>query len=294
MGLPRRPQQQAKSDGDLRESGIEPVGPLPWGSHICLFFETPDDLLDTHAGYFRSGIERSEMCVWAVSEPITREQAIAALGSRVPDFDSYLERGQIELVSGYEWYLQGDDFAPERITAAWHAKLSEALERGYVGLRVSGNAFWFETELWPSFHEYELALDRSLDGQKMIVLCTYPLQRSRAVDLLEVTRAHQFSIARRNGRWEYLATPQLAAARAEMNDPNDIVGVLSGAFPGQDLLTPRERMMLAQIMIGSTSKEAARAMGISPRTAEFHRANILRKLGARNAAELLGKVLGGQ
>jgi DNA-binding CsgD family transcriptional regulator len=50
--------------------------------------------------------------------------------------------------------------------------------------------------------------------------------------------------------------------------------------------------MLAEIVRGASNKEAARALGISPRTAEFHRINIMRKLNARNAVELVGIVLG--
>jgi len=33
-------------------------------------------------------------------------------------------------------------------------------------------------------------------------------------------------------------------------------------------------------------------LGISPRTVEFHRANLMRKLGARNTADLVRRVLG--
>jgi DNA-binding CsgD family transcriptional regulator len=58
------------------------------------------------------------------------------------------------------------------------------------------------------------------------------------------------------------------------------------------LLTPRERAALAQIVKGASNKEAARVLGISPRTVEFHRTNILRKLNARNVVELVGIVLG--
>jgi len=56
-------------------------------------------------------------------------------------------------------------------------------------------------------------------------------------------------------------------------------------------LTPKERVALAQIIRGA-SKKAARTLGISPRTIDFHRANLLKKLGARNAADLVHKVLG--
>jgi len=56
-------------------------------------------------------------------------------------------------------------------------------------------------------------------------------------------------------------------------------------------LTPRERQVLAEIMAGASNKEAGRALGISPRTVEVHRARIMEKLGAKNAADLVRIVL---
>ena len=57
-------------------------------------------------------------------------------------------------------------------------------------------------------------------------------------------------------------------------------------------LTPRERQVLAEIMAGASNKEAGRTLGISPRTIEVHRARIMEKLSAKNAADLVRIVLG--
>ena len=62
---------------------------------------------------------------------------------------------------------------------------------------------------------------------------------------------------------------------------------LPRAFPGQELLTSRERDVLGQIAAGSSNKQAGRELGISPRTIEVHRARIMDKLGAKNAADLV-------
>ena len=64
-------------------------------------------------------------------------------------------------------------------------------------------------------------------------------------------------------------------------------------FPGQSRLTPREREVLTQIAEGASNKEAGRRLGISPRTVEVHRARIMEKIGARNAADLVRIVLSG-
>ena len=60
-----------------------------------------------------------------------------------------------------------------------------------------------------------------------------------------------------------------------------------------DSLTSRETTILTLILGGATNREAALSLGISPRTVEFHRANIMQKSGARNLAELMLMTLGG-
>jgi two-component system, LuxR family, response regulator FixJ len=78
-----------------------------------------------------------------------------------------------------------------------------------------------------------------------------------------------------------------AWSRRAKNDAN----TLPRSFPGQELLTSRERDVLSQIAAGSSNKQAGRELGISPRTIEVHRARILEKLGAKNAADLVRIVL---
>jgi DNA-binding NarL/FixJ family response regulator len=63
------------------------------------------------------------------------------------------------------------------------------------------------------------------------------------------------------------------------------------SFPSHHTLTPRERQVLAQITAGTSNKEGGQHLGISTRTFEVHRAHIMEKLGAKNAADLVRIVL---
>jgi DNA-binding NarL/FixJ family response regulator len=54
-----------------------------------------------------------------------------------------------------------------------------------------------------------------------------------------------------------------------------------------DLLTPRERQALQLAAEGHSNAEIAARLSISPRTAEMHRANALRKLGLKAQADLV-------
>jgi signal transduction histidine kinase len=200
-----------------RNTGIEPLGDMPWGTHVCLFYETKQDALDTLIPYFKAGLESRERCVWAVSDPIAEEEARAELMKSIPNAGPNLTDGAIEILPGEEWYMGGAGQGMESIVSGWHEKLARAIAAGYEGLRISGNAFWLQRGQWAAFAEYEHMLDRSLTGKPMIVLCTYPLDQSHAAEVLDVARAHEFTLARRHGRWERIETPELKQAKREIH-----------------------------------------------------------------------------
>ena len=52
-------------------------------------------------------------------------------------------------------------------------------------------------------------------------------------------------------------------------------------------LSAREREVLGLIINGLTNKEIGRALDVSPRTVETHRANLFAKLGAESLADLI-------
>jgi DNA-binding CsgD family transcriptional regulator len=82
----------------------------------------------------------------------------------------------------------------------------------------------------------------------------------------------------RNPGWEQ-------RPRAKASARTNAVMLSSGA--DQKPLTRREREVLSLISEGYSNKEGALRMNISPRTFESHRAEAMRKLGARNTADLV-------
>ncbi len=55
------------------------------------------------------------------------------------------------------------------------------------------------------------------------------------------------------------------------------------------ILSRREQEVLGYVLTGRTSREISDIISLSPRTVEFHRANIIAKLGASNMAELVAR-----
>lgn len=66
---------------------------------------------------------------------------------------------------------------------------------------------------------------------------------------------------------------------------------LIGDAPAAAALTPREQQTLQMVLRGRTTKEIAETQGISPRTAEKHRASLMAKLDVRSVAELMARAL---
>jgi DNA-binding NarL/FixJ family response regulator len=63
--------------------------------------------------------------------------------------------------------------------------------------------------------------------------------------------------------------------------------VSDGGLPKRDLLTPREREIVQLLAEGKSNKEVASSLGISPKTIETHRANIMRKLNLHSVSDLV-------
>lgn len=111
---------------ESRKTGLDVVGHMPWGTHICLFYETKEDLLDTLIPYCKAGLESGEFCLWAVTDPLTIDEATDSLRNAVPDFARYLANASMEIVAARDWYLQPGRFELGRARHKWSSRMSIA------------------------------------------------------------------------------------------------------------------------------------------------------------------------
>lgn len=89
------------------------------------------------------------------------------------------------------------------------------------------------------------------------------------------------SLARHNPFYSPRASQMIVH---ELGDP------LSGLRPGPEAgssLTDREREVVVLVAEGHSNKQVAVTLGITPKTVETHRSNIMRKLGLKRTAELV-------
>ncbi|MCC4770748.1 PAS domain S-box protein [Methanosarcina sp. DH2] len=205
-------------NGKLRKSGIDIIVDLPWGTHFCLFFRTKEDLLDILVPYFKAGLENNEFCIWITSLPSEVENAKEALKKVVSDFDVYLEKGQIEFIPYIDWYLKNGIFDSEKIINTWIKKLNNALASGYDGLRIAENTSWLDKEDWNNFVDYEKKVDSLTGKYRMIAQCPYCLDAYSAAETVDVIVNHQFTLTRREGKWEQVESSRRRQAEETLHE----------------------------------------------------------------------------
>jgi PAS domain-containing protein len=188
----------------LRKSGIDIVGDVSWGTHICQFYQTKEDLTDILVPYFKEGLENNELCLWVTSQPLEVEDAIEALRRVVPDFNVYLDKGQIEIIPYTQWYAKEGVFDSERVLKNCVEKLTSASYNGYDGMRLSVNTSWLDTENWDGFIKYEEQTDNVIGNYQIIALCTYSLDRLKATEMIKLSANHQFTLVKSEGIWEHI------------------------------------------------------------------------------------------
>lgn len=193
---------------------------MPWGTHFSLFYETRQDLLDAVTSYLRAGLENHEFCLWVIPEPLTDGEARAALRQAIPDIDRYLAERSMELLPNGDCCFKGGASEVRGVIHRFHAKLDQALMRGYAGIRVTANPNWPQKKDWRSFCDYGSQLSESIANQRMIVLCTFSLAASGAIQILDAARSRQRAVALRNGNWAVVESGELNRAKVE-SGPNE-------------------------------------------------------------------------
>jgi PAS domain S-box-containing protein len=206
----------------LRKTGIAFVGDVPWGSHFCHFYETKQDLLDILVPYYLAGLEANESCIWVVLDAAEQAEAREELRRAVPDLDRREAKGDLEIVLYNELRLENGSVDVPRVLNGWSAKLDQVLARGREGLRIGGNAAWIPLEMLKRHQDQiEHQFGQLINDRRILAVCAYPLKGMSAANLLDIAAAHHFLIARIQGHWKVIGTPELIHARQDLVTANE-------------------------------------------------------------------------
>ena len=267
-----------------RKTGIDLLGDVPWGTHFCQFYRTRGDLTDILVPYFKAGLENNELCMWITSEPLPVDEAITALSKAVDNLADYIAEGQIEILDASQWYTRSGRFNSSEVLQGWVDKEKKALEKGFDGLRLTGNIFWLESEDWDNFREYEEVINHVIGNHRMLALCSYSLERCGAVEVIDVLNNHQFGLIRKDGNWNIIESSQhKQAEEARRESEHRLVSFLNSATDGFCLYDSEFNLLMANAkaldMLRMTEKDAIgkHMLELSPRLKDTNRWEMYKK-----------------
>lgn len=201
---------------EVRKTGIDIIGDVRWGMHLCVFYQSKEDLIDILVPYFKAGLENNEFCMWVTSEPLKVEEAKSSLKKAIKNLDDYIAKGQIEILDYSRWYTKSGKFETDKILQGWVEKEVQALKMGFDGLRLTGNTSWLEKNDWKKFADYEAIVNNTIGKYRMIAVCSYFLDKCHAGEIIEVVSNHQFALIKKEGKWVTLESSEHKKAKEEL------------------------------------------------------------------------------
>lgn len=184
----------------VTECGIRGIGKVPWGNHLCHFFQTRGELEESVVSYFQAGLLQGERCIWGCASPLEVEQAKAALRKELPTLDRYLNEDRLVFFDHQEWY-RGSDRDPIPLLLEEEKK---SLEMGLTGLRAGGNCSWIEAKDHPHFMDYEGRISHAIRNRRILALCSYNLENGVGSAIMEAMRRHDYTLSKGRYGWELL------------------------------------------------------------------------------------------
>ena len=201
---------------ELRKLGIKVLDEVPWGTHLCQFYKTKEDLIDILVPYFKTGLKNNEFCMWVTAEPLEAGDAKKSLKKVVKNLDSYIKKDQIEILDANQWYTKTGRFDAGKVLRGWIDREKQALEHGFDGIRIAGNASWLERKEWKSFVKYEEAVNNIIGKHRMISTCSYPLDKCGVSEIIDIVSNHQPALIKRHKKWEIIESSEYRRKKGEL------------------------------------------------------------------------------
>ncbi len=190
---------------ERRDSGISVLGEVGWGTHVCNFYQTKEDLTDLLIPFFKAGVDNNEYCMWVTSE-FSREEAQEQVEERLGGLPQ-----NMEVLSYDEWYTTNKI---RELLTNWAKKLNQSLAEGYDGLRVAGDVATLDN--FKDLIKYEEEVHLKMDKKKLVAVCAYPFDNFKTSEIADLTSRHHYTLVVREGEWELIENFEHKKTQKEM------------------------------------------------------------------------------
>ena len=227
---------------NLRESGIDIIGELPWGAHIACLYSSWEDVLKVIVPYIHAGLRNNEFCVWIYSNETDYRSIRNALGTRIPYLEERIRNGQLILIPYTECYMKNGCFSETRLIQYWNNMVEDALKKNFDGLRTVGDAAWVGKDRLRDVYHYEHVLNERTPELPFIKACLYPKGDMDIFDMAEIIGSHGYILAKREGSLQLIQNVELNVRDKQLEESRAKYEQLIQLLPDSILLHDREKV----------------------------------------------------
>lgn len=184
------------------DCGLPGLATIPYGVHMCHFYETRADLAAALVPYFVAGLHKRERCLWVTAQPLDATAATAELRKAGLDVGALTRSGAL-VISDAASFFANVRMGSE-VVDLWMEEERRALAAGYTGLRVTGNTNFVPAADWSKFMDYEELMNQACADRRIVALCSYLRERCGATEIAEAVQRHSCTLDRPDEGWRIL------------------------------------------------------------------------------------------
>ncbi|MBS1953543.1 MAG: MEDS domain-containing protein [Cyanobacteria bacterium SZAS-4] len=185
--------------------------------HVCMAYTDREQQVTAIAYYIKAGLALGEKCLY-VSDNDTSDFVLKILNDTGIDVEELIEQGAIEIASPEQVYMRKGYFDPDDVIAIGRSIISNALNKGFKGLRCACDMTWAKTyKITPkALLDYEAKVS-CLFEDRLVSICQYNTHIFDEQTLDTLLRAHPVSVYGGN----VVVNPQFAPATRQIPMPHE-------------------------------------------------------------------------
>jgi DNA repair protein RadC len=200
-----------------RETGIELLGAVPWGAHICLLYNSKQDFSAITVPYLRAGLSNNEFCLWITSGSTGVKEAATLISGENPPSPDSPENKQIEIVAFTDACLKDGKFDLKTFHQTLINRVRYAGSAGYDGLRVVFDISWAKRAEWQRFARFAAMTPQDNGQSHMLGFCAYPLDKCGAEELIGLIGTDKYTLVANDGKITHPGDFRFLASREALN-----------------------------------------------------------------------------
>ena len=92
----------------------------------------------------------------------------------------------------------------------WADREKQALDRGFKGIRITGDGGWAKQEGWAAVNNYEKLADDLIQKLQVQAICSYSSKIAGLPEIISVGMHHSMLIVNKEDKWQIIDTNDMA------------------------------------------------------------------------------------